>query len=481
MIEDQNSSENLTYHEDPIPEMFYQQETSFFQTDNRGNLQSSEENELLRQSALKKLAEFNFAWGEAHEKGDGAFPSDLKAFEFYQKAFDAGNQKAAVKLGLFYLNGRGVQQNIENSFEFFKVGANADSCDACFYLGLLSFYGTLVPQDYFSAKYFFQRAIQINKKYTQAYTFLAYLYLNGLGVDSDLDVSFEYTMKGVELKDPNAIYQCYLLLKNYDENLSFEELNLADDLKEIIINELQNADSILKYFPEQIDTYHLANDLKYWNEILCVPEFWLCSASILEQPNALFDLGLRLIQEVQCEIENDSQKQYDEAIRIKRSDGYHYIEQAAEKNHLDALLYLGREYKIKVPKSAVDYFGKAALLGSEESRTELDVLYQNQKEVFSQKDYPSWDKAFARYHHPEGMYQWGLRLYLGNGVQQNIKEAFGWFLKSANTGYLDAIRRVIFCYEVGEGISKSIEKMNYWKSRLLEIEGNLSPQESQNL
>lgn len=117
--------------------------------------------------------------------------------------------------------------------------------------------------------------------------------------------------------------------------------------------------------------------------------------------------------------------------------------------------------------SKIDSCGKEMSKGSEEASREFHRLFDQRK--VSGEMQVSEEFMFAFYDHPEAMYKWGNRLLLGDGVTRDGDEAFQWFLRSAQKGYLPAVKRVIYCYQIGEGVEKSISGANAWKKRLIEL------------
>jgi hypothetical protein len=56
-------------------------------------------------------------------------------------------------------------------------------------------------------------------------------------------------------------------------------------------------------------------------------------------------------------------------------------------------------------------------------------------------------------------------MYLGGtGVEKSPEKAFGWFLKAAEQGNLDAQFNTAVSYENGNGVAQDLDKAQYWYS-----------------
>lgn len=108
-------------------------------------------------------------------------------------AADRSDAQAEADLGWLYLNGRGVETNVDTAVAWLKRGAEHGSRDAQSDLGSLYFLGEKVPQDYDAAFHWTRLAAQAGQ--VQAETLLAWLYYDGKGVPKDRQAALKWYNK----------------------------------------------------------------------------------------------------------------------------------------------------------------------------------------------------------------------------------------------------------------------------------------------
>ena len=52
--------------------------------------------------------------------------------------------------------------------------------------------------------------------------------------------------------------------------------------------------------------------------------------------------------------------------------------------------------------------------------------------------------------------------YCGKGVEQSYEEAFKWYLRAGEQGFLDAQYRLAYMYSHGQGVEQSDEEADKW-------------------
>ena len=95
-------------------------------------------------------------------------------------SFKRPNAKAQNDLGIMYGEGRGVPQNYYTAFKYFQKAAQKGLADAQFNLGIMYYEGKGVPKNYNIAFEWFKKAAQ--QGHAQAQNNLSVMYRNGLGV-----------------------------------------------------------------------------------------------------------------------------------------------------------------------------------------------------------------------------------------------------------------------------------------------------------
>lgn len=89
-------------------------------------------------------------------------PDYTKAIRIYEKHLHSDHSFAMYRLGLAYLEGRGVAENFKKAFCFFKILASNQYAEAYYYLGLCYAYGLGVDQDLDLAKINLQKALKFD-------------------------------------------------------------------------------------------------------------------------------------------------------------------------------------------------------------------------------------------------------------------------------------------------------------------------------
>ncbi|WP_245516273.1 tetratricopeptide repeat protein [Ancylobacter aquaticus] len=106
-----------------------------------------------------------------------------QAVDFFRRAAENGNARAAYNLGLVYLQGQVAPKEPAIAAEWFKRGAESDQPDALYALATLYRDGNGVPQDPVESARLLQRASEIGNDV--ATTELAIVVFNGTGVPKD--------------------------------------------------------------------------------------------------------------------------------------------------------------------------------------------------------------------------------------------------------------------------------------------------------
>lgn len=88
-----------------------------------------------------------------------------KAFNDYHKLFQEGDSRSALPLGNMYLEGKGVQPNVEKGLNLLLLAASLGCSTAAFNLGSLHRTGACnVPKDAKLSRHFFFRARELGCK-----------------------------------------------------------------------------------------------------------------------------------------------------------------------------------------------------------------------------------------------------------------------------------------------------------------------------
>ena len=106
-----------------------------------------------------------------------------KAVEYFLKGVEKDDPKSALYLAEMYLNGEGIERNVDQALHFFEMAANLGLAEAQRILGIMYVQGKEVPIDYEKAAKLFQSAADQGDNYSRYY--LGVMYENGEGVEKD--------------------------------------------------------------------------------------------------------------------------------------------------------------------------------------------------------------------------------------------------------------------------------------------------------
>ena len=159
--------------------------------------------------------------------------------------------------------------------------------------------------------------------------------------------------------------------------------------------------------------------------------------------------GVAYYQEGDVIKEDFRQNKYVEAANEVFKERIGLYEQAAAKNSIEALLYLGMDYRDREDyKKARGYYEQAANLNSAEAAFEIAMMLD--------KDF--YLIASSGFEHFE----------LTEEEKQVVAEAVSWLLKAARLGHKLAMHVVVHCYRFGVAVEKD-EKLAAWWSQIEEI------------
>ena len=135
--------------------------------------------------------------GYSYLKGAGVREDHEEAARWYRKAAEAGDPPAQRSMGLRYKRGEGVERDYQQAAEWFRRAAGQDDAWAAYELGEIYYYGRgPFELDYDQAHHWFGEAARAGN--ARAQYALGGLYLQGLGVDSDNEVAYVWTLMAAE-------------------------------------------------------------------------------------------------------------------------------------------------------------------------------------------------------------------------------------------------------------------------------------------
>lgn len=127
-----------------------------------------------------------------------------KAFQSFSTAAKLGHTDSQNKLGELYLNGIGVEQDVQKAIELFKETAEQNSFWGIYNLGVIYASGKGVKQSYKEAHALFLKSANLG--YRKAQFNLGVMYYNGMGIDKNEVTAFKWFKKAADKDVPEAMY-----------------------------------------------------------------------------------------------------------------------------------------------------------------------------------------------------------------------------------------------------------------------------------
>ena len=429
--------------------------------------------------------------GEYYKLGLGTAKDYVKAAEYYKKASEQDEPMAFRNLAALYALGLGVQKSNNNMWYYVRetnahgAAVFQDYWDALAQKDLEAY---LVPDDYYSygrpaldclAQGFYRMRLYdmsenlVTACFTEparkgnaiAQLCLAHFYASPVGLIKDYygknripdeekakkwydkAASQGYTSDNAVFKQ---IWEEFALMQ--EGKLSFDDF--VSILAELMPQEVcENASSNTYYaFAKRVRS----DDASFR---------WMQRAAELGHVDATYDLG-RFYAWGGQGVQKDAEKAascYESALTVYRKE--------ADQGDPHALLKLGDAYRIGggVPpdcNKAIQLYKKAASLGNAESMFWIGFLYEYVD--LENNDLAGYDKAVYWYkqasalENAAALHQLGEFYEVGRGVEQDYREAFSNYEKSAFLCDFLSQYMVGYFYEQGLGVSCDYAKAAYW-------------------
>lgn len=169
------------------------------------------------------------AWSELgiHFHGLGDYP---QAFQWTQKAAEAGDAHAMYNLAVMHQHGQGTEEDLETSFSWYLKSAEKGHGEAARYTALMYNLGEGTERNVPEALKWFHAAADRGIKIV--YNSIASIYYNGEGTEPDYVKARDWSLKAAENGDVNAYMTLYCIYrfgghgveKNDQESLKWQQL-----------------------------------------------------------------------------------------------------------------------------------------------------------------------------------------------------------------------------------------------------------------
>lgn len=360
---------------------------------------------LYRKGAQAGDADCLAGYAELTEQTGDDDRTQQKAFRLWQRAAEAGNERAETELAFRYDVGKGVRKNNKKANELYlAVLEKREDMTAAFNLAYNYYYGIGTEEDEARAAHYFEIAYRMGSTYAPLY--LGRCCLHGQGAERDVRKAVQYLREAAEDDIAEAMEELGYL---YDSGMD----SLAADPKAAARwwrkgAELGHAQCCFEYGNCFKDGNGVRRDfrkaLEWWlkgaekNHVGCLCNVGCCYS---HGDGVAQDYAEAVAYFRRClELEPDAIAAYNLARRYYHGTG-------VEQNDAEAFRY----------------FRLSAENGFAESRAMMGYLYEK-----------------------------------GRGVEQNDRMAVDCYRQALNAGFTDAAYRLGRCYENGIGVRKNLTR-----------------------
>lgn len=413
-----------------------------------GTLLYSHHTEPEVQAEGVKLLEDAFRFGRIdsarilfHCLSDSGKADDREnALYYVKKGYEYNDGYSAYLIGTLYAEGTFSEDGSPDYAEAlacYEKAAEMGDVNGYDYAGRYYLTGMGCEEDKEKARMYYEKGCAMGSSYCAVE--LAFMYSDGNGVEKDEEKTFEYLKMAAEW---GYSYAYYLLGRCYKLEVGTEE----------------DPDKAIEYFTKAMEEGEVKAmselALCYENEYGVEKDFqkaveYMQAAAEKDYPYAQYKTG--------CYYMNGS-----EDFPCDYTQALHWLTKAADNEYPYANLELGDFYLYdyggkEQPEKAFAYYEKAA---REDCVNEgLGLCFEhgigveiNEGEAF--KYYlKAAEDGFVR-----AMHYAGLAYYYGTGVKENYPEAFRWFNEAASEGYLPSFYYKGKMLLAGDGCMQDIEE-----------------------
>jgi hypothetical protein len=138
-------------------------------------------NSAFNMTSSMTSSHLTFLYNESLDlaQGDGVAKDERRAFALNAKAAHGGHSDAVLAMGWFYLNGVGVERDVDQATKWYRKSARRGQPKAMFSLGEIAYY----EKDFPAALTWFSRASEAG--HVRSLYWLGKLYWRGHGVGQD--------------------------------------------------------------------------------------------------------------------------------------------------------------------------------------------------------------------------------------------------------------------------------------------------------
>ncbi|KAK8876526.1 hypothetical protein M9Y10_006742 [Tritrichomonas musculus] len=430
----------------------------------------SEAIQYFKMAIDKWDSEAMFIYGYLLKNGDGVEKDEEEAIKNYQTSADLGYLPAIKLYGLELASENGPHTNKEEGFRFFKVGSEMGDLYCSCYCGYMLDEGDGIPINKAEAIEYYK--IGVNKGDKDSLRNYSYLLENGDGIKMNKEEANKYLKKAVDLGDPRSIEHYANKLNDGDgipinkkEAFKYFKI-LADDGNSsamfICGEKLEkgegvemNKEKANKYYKKSADSKYLPAMKKYADNLF--------KGNGIEMNKEEAFKYYKLAAE-----EKDSSSMFKCGVMLDKGDGIEsnkeesiiYYKQVIDQGNREAMFNYGLIKEEEDVSEANQYFKMSADLGYLPAMIKIaeNSCEGNGIEAFK------YFYLASKQGDVESMFKCGEMLYKGDVITRNRERANKFYKKSADLGYLPAIKIYAYNLYYGRGIDMDKdESISYYK------------------
>ena len=364
------------------------------------------------------------------------------ALRLYLEAVKKGRQDDYARIGQIYLNGLGVEENVEQAFFWYEKAAEKGEAKAQKMVGDMYYYGSAGECDQAQAAVWYEKASD-QDDFVAQYS-LGYMYLEGIGVPKNID-------KAKQLLSESAQH-------------GYRKAN--EKLKELEKIQIDEAEELSKKANDLLNKKRWKEGNAFLHQLVSMDIVYPSKAHDLYLLGVSYELGLGI------------EKNKDKAISFYKESFDYGGRWGTHSSVALGYMYLRGEGVEKNHKEAMKWYKIAAELGSDVAQFEIgEMYYIGVGGETNYKEAEKWYLKAADQGHAKAQNRLGLIYGEGKGVEKDYKLAFKWYLKSAEGGYEWGQYNVALYYHNGWGIEQDDKKALYWYLKAAE-KGNNTAQNS---
>lgn len=382
----------------------------------------------------------------AYLNGEDTQKDEKKAVEMLEELYEKGYMASSYFLADCLVKGIGTEKDIPRAVDILKKGGEAGDIDAQEELGIYYLEGKYIAQDIQKSEHWFGKAYEQG---CFSILVLADAYIKGELVPQNEKRAFEIYSQCAEQGEPYALFRlaCF-----YQDGIVVEKNDkLAVDLyKKAAEKGEVSAQLILGiyYVKRGLDRlYNRENAAQEYGEALK----WFEMAKEAEgDPYACLQIGKIYFKGLG--VDTDYKKAVENFICAAE-------EGKAEAMHLLALCYNEGSGIEQDTIKAIEWFTKAYKNGNEESASELAVIFITQERY---DEAVFWLEKAVDMGDTEAMRVLGNWMFNGDYVAEDRIKAFELYKMGAEKENTECAYRLARCYFNGDGTEVSYDKGREW-------------------